>query len=109
MAWGGRASPFRVKARYGIMTNTKPVEASAEHVVALARTSRPGPQPGHAIADYNSPAQHPPPAVFEPATRRLDDVGRAFIEVCPRRRAYLTTGFDRDERQQTVTNCYQTS
>ena len=68
------------------------------------RTSRPGPQPGRALADYNSPAQHAPPAVFEPATRRLDDVGRAFIEVCPRRRGLPDHGF---LPRRTPTNRYE--
>ena len=34
-----------------------------------------------------------PPAGFEPATRRLEDVGKAFIEVCPRRLGLPDQGF----------------
>jgi hypothetical protein len=60
------------------------------------------PLSGHKVAE--KPCSGAPPAGFEPATRRLEDVGKAFTEVCPRLGGLPDQGFC---ALQTPTNGYE--
>ncbi len=89
-----------VKSRYP-HTRVSPYESVAS---TPAHTNCTHFRPVDCLQPAKALAAAAPPAGFEPATRRLEDVGKAFIEVCPRLVGQRDQGFC---ALQTPTNGYE--